>query len=60
MGPERAIVAIILLAIAGGCAWGAARAFRGPSSSAGRQAWGIAGVLGTLFFGGWAATMLAA
>lgn len=59
MRSERLVVALALLAIAGGLAWGAWRLFQhGPTT--GRQLGGVACGLGAAFMGVWALNLLTA
>lgn len=58
MHPERTVLAMIFLAAAAGCLWGAAALFRRPGSGAGRSLGGVACGLGGVFFAGWAFNLL--
>lgn len=58
MGEERALMAVIMLALAVACVYGAYRALRGPATTAGQGLAGAAAILAALMFGGWAFNLI--
>lgn len=60
MPPELSLIALLLLALAVACVWGATRALGGRTTSTSQGIAGAAAILGALFFGWWAVNLLMA